>query len=353
MTCHDARELFSGWADDALTPEERAHVEAHLAGCAECQRELQRFTATVALLRRVEPPRAPAGFVDRVLAAARPTPWYRRLLERLFLPLPAKLPAEAVALLLVAGLAVYVFQRTPELQQAAVPSASQPAARPAAPSAAAPSPGSPSPGKEARPSGPERRPEERGTGVERRHAVSAVDVAKEAAPERMADRPTSPEPPAPATGTGTPAFRVERGIDTRKEAVGVSPPAPGPPPPPTESRPAPAREKVADARRDTPERSARAVPQAPPVLPPADVVGRLRVKDRSAAEQALGLLLARHGGVVISRRDDAGSTLVDVTVPGTEYPEFRQGLARLGAWHPEGEASQLPSDVRVTLRLVE
>src|SRR5262245_44140397 len=112
MTCHDARALFSDWMDEALTAEERGRVDAHLAECADCRNELERFTATVSLLHRMERPRAPVDLVDRVLAAARPAPWHRRLLQRLFLPLAVKLPAEAAALLLVAGLAVYVFQRT-------------------------------------------------------------------------------------------------------------------------------------------------------------------------------------------------------------------------------------------------
>jgi len=82
MTCHDAREQLSALIDDALGAEERSAVEAHLATCAECRRELQRLRGTVALLRAIEPVRAPAGFVDRVLGAARPVPWPRRLFAR-------------------------------------------------------------------------------------------------------------------------------------------------------------------------------------------------------------------------------------------------------------------------------
>ena len=74
MTCHDARERLSAYLDDALAPDERRDVAAHLEGCAECRRELARLDATVALLRRVEPARAPVGFVDRVVEAARPRP---------------------------------------------------------------------------------------------------------------------------------------------------------------------------------------------------------------------------------------------------------------------------------------
>ena len=119
MTCHDARELLSAAVDDALGAAERDRLDAHLGTCADCRRELQRVRDTVALLRAVEPARAPAGFVDRVLAAARPTPGPRRLLRALFLPWPVKLPLEAAATVLVAIGVVYLYQATPELQRAA------------------------------------------------------------------------------------------------------------------------------------------------------------------------------------------------------------------------------------------
>src|SRR5262249_5944105 len=134
MTCHDARERLSAFLDDALPSEERREVAGHLEGCAECRRELARLEGTVALLRRVEPARAPIGFVDHVLDAARPRPWYRRVLAAIFLPFSVKLPAEATALLMVALLAVYVFERTPALQESArrlEPGVQAPAAPPA------------------------------------------------------------------------------------------------------------------------------------------------------------------------------------------------------------------------------
>ena len=119
MTCHEARESLSALLDEGLTPDERRAVEAHLEGCAECRRELERLRQTVGLLHRVVPAHAPVGFVDRVTAAARPRPWYRRIAAAAFLPLATKLPAGATALVMVALLAVYTFERTPELQQAA------------------------------------------------------------------------------------------------------------------------------------------------------------------------------------------------------------------------------------------
>jgi anti-sigma factor RsiW len=125
MTCHNAREWLSDLLDDALEGEARAEVDAHLAACADCRRELDRLRATVSLLRAVERPHAPAGFVDRVLEAARPAPRHRRLLDWLAAVRLLRFPVEAVAVVLVASLAVYVFQETPALRRAARPEISQ------------------------------------------------------------------------------------------------------------------------------------------------------------------------------------------------------------------------------------
>src|SRR5947208_519831 len=118
MTCTETRDLVSALADDALTPAERAALDAHLAGCADCRRELAGLLRTVKLVRAIDPARAPAGFVDRVRAAARPEPAPKRLARRLRAPWQT-LPLGAAALFLIAGLAVLLFRGSHEQQQAA------------------------------------------------------------------------------------------------------------------------------------------------------------------------------------------------------------------------------------------
>ncbi|HSE95451.1 MAG TPA: anti-sigma factor, partial [Methylomirabilota bacterium] len=147
MSCDDVQADLSALLDEALGPAERARVEAHIMDCSDCRRELDRLRQTVALLRGLEPVRAPAGFVERVLAAAGPAPgvaWPARLGRWLFQPLRVKLPLEAAAVLLVAVTALYVWERTPEVRQAArqdgpaapapstiLPAPAAPASRPA------------------------------------------------------------------------------------------------------------------------------------------------------------------------------------------------------------------------------
>jgi hypothetical protein len=135
VTCHDARPQLSALLDDALSVAEHQALEAHLAGCAECRRELEQLRGTVALLGRLPPAHAPAGFVDRVMDAAYRPPWWRRMLDTLFRPLRVKLPLEAAAALLVGVSALYVYQHAPEVQDLARQESPVPGpASPAAPS---------------------------------------------------------------------------------------------------------------------------------------------------------------------------------------------------------------------------
>src|SRR5207247_8669131 len=103
----------------AVGPDERGPREAQGPTGGACGRELGLLRNTVALLHSVNPVRAPAGFADRVLAAARPAPWYRRLQRALSLPWSVKLPLAAAAALLVGVAVAHLLEMAPELQRAA------------------------------------------------------------------------------------------------------------------------------------------------------------------------------------------------------------------------------------------
>jgi hypothetical protein len=309
MTCHDARGSLSAFLDEALAPDERREAEAHLEGCAECRRELERLRQTVALLHRVEPARAPVGFVDRVAAAARPRPWYRRAAAAVFLPLSVKLPVEVTALAMVALLAVYVFERTPALQQAA----REEAPRPPEPSA------------------------------------------------RLADEFARPEPSARRLAPTVPP-PAPRGEDRRDALTSRDEPAAAP----AAKTEAPSETKVgsvaspeAESRQKAAERAAqslRADPAAPRLAakraqPSADVIARIAVKDRDAAERDLAQLITRVGGTAAQRRREDDATVVEALIPQARYGEFSQGLAQIGDWQIEAERPDLPAQMRVILRL--
>ncbi|MEX2221765.1 MAG: zf-HC2 domain-containing protein [Candidatus Rokuibacteriota bacterium] len=352
MTCHEVREGLSAYVDAALDPDERARVEAHLETCAECRHELAGLRETVALLRRVEPARAPVGFVDRVVAAAGPRPWYRRVVDAAFLPLSMKLPLEATALVMVALLAVYLFERTPELEQAARPETSrfEPAMRADRPGA-----------DRARPEAPARERREPLFADRAARAVPPAPAPAEAPPparaggERDVAPPIAAPPPAatapaptaaPPPPTAAPGAKAEIRAETKKEVPSAN--VTGAPPRPELESGQRALESSSDSTRAAPS-SPR--PAAKRALLSADVVARVAVKDRDAAERDLAALIARVGGSVTQRRREDEATVVEALIPQPRYAEFSESLARVGAWQVEAERPDLPAQVRVILRL--
>ncbi len=227
MTCPDARVQLSAFLDEALSAAEQQALEAHLAGCAECRRELEQFRGTVALLGRLPPVHAPAGFVDRVMGEAYRPPWPRRFRDALFRPLRVKLPLEAAAVLLVGVSALYVYQRAPEVQQVArqetpMPPPAAPAAPaqpPAPPVAGAAGDASQSKDADAR---AKRAPAEQEAARDKAGALEAPAAAAPPA-SAIAPAPTRPrenalEPPAAKTGAKPRAPPSELTAEVKPEA---------------------------------------------------------------------------------------------------------------------------------------
>jgi Putative zinc-finger len=352
MTCHEARELFSGLVDDALGADERRALDVHLATCADCGRELQRFRSTVALLRSVEPARAPAGFVDRVLDAARPAPWPRRLLRALVLPWPLKLPVEAAAIVLVAVGVVYVFRVTPQLEQAtrlestyktdtttsqtetATTGSRDVASEPAAP----PAPQEADRAFEKAPAPKDRLGENETAAPARARnqaeppAAGLRDTARNVDRQKRPSTPPPTEPPVPGKLSAPPG-RAERDRGVAQESKRV--PA------------SPAPEARADAQRAPQSaRSSTALSVTPP-----DVSGRLAVADQTAALRGLAYLVDRLGAVENGRVTGDVGPIIEITVPREAYAEFMRELTRLGRWELTREAASLPAQVRVVLHI--
>jgi len=346
MTCDETRDSLSAYLDEALTSEERSLVDAHLEGCAACRRELVALRGTVALLQRVEPVRAPVGFVDRVVAAARPRPWYRRVAEAVLLPLSVKLPLEATALVMVGLLAVYLFERSPELQQAArevaprqepaAPAKEKPAELFAERAVRSPAPSTPTPVE----------PPARAAGERDRERADAPR-SQEAAPPPAASPPAVGGPASPAVSAPSavaappPQAKPEAKTEgARSENVA------GAVRPEVESRPRIL--ESADSARAAPSAARLAAKRA---APPADVVARVAVKDRDAAEHELAALIVRLGGSVTQRRREDEATVLEAVIPQPRYAEFSESLARIGTWRVETERPDLPAQIHVILRL--
>lgn len=355
MNCHETRGRLSDLLDEALAAPERAEIGAHLDGCPDCRRELDRLRATVSLLARVERPRAPVGFVDRVTAAASRAPWYRRLGRRLFLPLSIKVPAQAAAMLVIALLGVYLLQRTPELRDAARPELQSPALR-SEPSVRTPT-------QPAAPPAPAQKDSQAGKLDSRSLSQTAPRAARErGSAEPDGRRLDSPQTSPPSTQELKQDIKKEADPDRlQKSGAPTSQTAPAPlvaESTAPASPPAEPRAKSADAA----EGQSGALAPVPPGVAAkrqsaaSSVLGRLNVKSRPVAEQGLTDLLERLGGSETGRRQELGATVVEVLVPVARYADFLSGLTTLGAFAPEGQPVALPTEppkFRLSIRITE
>jgi len=351
MTCSETRDLLSAWLDQALDAHEREQVEAHLAGCPECRRELEGLRSTVTVLSRVEHPRAPVGFVDKVMGEVYPAPWYRKLGRLVFQPLSVKLPLEAGAMVVIAILGVYLLQGTPEMKDAARPDVPAMAPRPDSPPVAPPAP---------LPQAPAPAPSTEGAARLEKGAPPAAREERER--DNLARRPDQAQAPA------------EMNQDVKKEStVKAEPPATEPEKPETPAARSPApraldsRESSRDRFEEDRKSAEGAVPARPalPLAPAAPSVmstkqliapmvsGALTVKDRPQAERDLANLISRTGAREIARRQEGNATIVDVVVPQAGYADFRRELGGLGALRLDGQPDATAALVRLTVRISE
>jgi hypothetical protein len=66
-SCKEITELAADYADDALVPEARRQLEAHLASCPGCRTWLDQLDVTARAIRALPPPALPAGLQDQLL----------------------------------------------------------------------------------------------------------------------------------------------------------------------------------------------------------------------------------------------------------------------------------------------
>lgn len=117
-SCDDIRDRLVDLIEGELAAGERRRVEAHLARCPDCSREVRALRETLAQLQSAPEPEVPEGFLDgfsaavqrRIAAERPPRPGHRQRLASWLgdwsslRPLPAISVAAALGLLLAFGL---------------------------------------------------------------------------------------------------------------------------------------------------------------------------------------------------------------------------------------------------------
>lgn len=124
MECSSIKERLSEYLEDAVSREEKVLIEEHLKSCARCSIDLADLKKTIEHIRGLEEVEPPAWIAQKIMAELREEAQPKKgILWRLFYPPHIKLPLEAVAAILVVGIALYIYQDIkPEMKFAKAPS---------------------------------------------------------------------------------------------------------------------------------------------------------------------------------------------------------------------------------------
>jgi hypothetical protein len=117
MDCEKVRDRFSSLWEKELIPSEEKTIREHLSCCPECQKEFERFAKTMGWLHSVGGVEVPEGFLSEL---------YKKIEERkkappsgesrgkwFVFPLPFKLPAQAIAMVAIVFLVLYLTKMMP------------------------------------------------------------------------------------------------------------------------------------------------------------------------------------------------------------------------------------------------
>ena len=120
MNCGEVQKYLSDFLDKSLDNERAQAIEDHLAACSRCSEEMASLAECQRFVSGLPPVELPLGFTNRVMARVRKAANPPSLWERLFLPLRIKIPLQATAVVLVAVLAAYIYQKEPLQRESVV-----------------------------------------------------------------------------------------------------------------------------------------------------------------------------------------------------------------------------------------
>jgi len=117
MDCEKVRDRFSSLREKELAPFEEKMLKEHLSSCPKCQREFEQFEKTMRWLHSAEEVEVPEGFLPEL---------YKKIEEKkgaipvkksggrwLHFPVSLKLPVQAVAMVAVVFVVLYVTKMAP------------------------------------------------------------------------------------------------------------------------------------------------------------------------------------------------------------------------------------------------
>jgi len=124
MECNNVQEKLSVYIEGMISPEERKLIDKHISSCSKCKEALYDLKKTLDYVHNLEDVEPPVWLTQKVMAKIHSEAEPKKgILQKLFYPLYIKLPIEAVAVVLIAVTALYIFKTIqPEMKMAKAPS---------------------------------------------------------------------------------------------------------------------------------------------------------------------------------------------------------------------------------------
>jgi hypothetical protein len=111
MECTEVQKRLSAYIEKAVSPKQKALIEAHLKGCRKCKHALADLRKTIKCVQKLPEVEPPAWLVQKVMARVRAEAEARQgIWQRFFSPFHIKLPLEAIALIFIVVGTVYIFK---------------------------------------------------------------------------------------------------------------------------------------------------------------------------------------------------------------------------------------------------
>jgi hypothetical protein len=306
MECRDIREKLSAYLEGSASSEEKKLIEGHLSACPECRGTLEDLKKAGNLIRELPEVEPPPWLTKKIMVRVRAEEERKKgLWRKLFYPLHIKVPLEALATVLIAVVAVYVFKAVePEMRQARLTAPSSPVVtREEAPRL----PGKPGADSLTFRKKPAALPPAGGTGEQKQYR------------EQSSSSGSLEEPPA-ARGKGAKADKVEEGM----QAAGAPP------------RPKPREAEgttPAPAARDKHERkklAAAPMAKEAPVKKAQSLEVSVRVKDMRAGVGKIEGFLGQVGARKIEKESLEGKEVLTAEIRGQNMEELMKKLKAIG-----------------------
>jgi len=299
MECKGVQEKLSAYVEGDVSSDEKRRIEQHVNSCQECRTALGDLKNTGELVRGLEEVEPPAWLTEKIMARVRAEEGRKRgIFRKLFYPLHVKVPIEALATVLIAVVAVYVFRAAePEMKRAQVhPSTGAVISREEAPKAYR------EPGAEVQALGDK-------TSIKKQEEKVVQPPLAGSAEEPL--RPKKKDSPAIVQ----PASREPEGVG------------------------------FADVAKDKRERNKLAATpmvkeSAVKKLWPIDV--KMSAKDIKVAGEEVEKLLGQLGAGKIERESHEGKEVLTAELKGQKGKEFLERLRAIGEVKEKGKALDIP-----------